>query len=357
MAITRKPIGQQVLVITGATSGIGLTTARMAAREGARLVLFARNEEQLRTLGEEIRSRGGEAVWVAGDVADPGALERLASAAIEAFGGFDTWVNNAGVSIYGRLDEVPLHEKRRLFDVTFWGVVHGCRAALPHLRERGGVIINIGSIVSERAMPLQGMYSAAKHAVKGYTEALRMELEQAKVPVAVTLIKPTAIDTPFINHARNHLSSAPKLPAPVYAPETVARAILACAVRPRRDVLIGGGAKAISLMEKAMPRATDMVMEKTMFAAQESGEQRPQEDALFNTPAQEGEQRSGRARMVQPRSLYTDAALHPLASLALAAGVGLLGWGLWSSTARTRSRAWRDYTRRATVLGEPEIVV
>jgi len=356
MAITRKPIGRQVLVITGATSGIGLTTARRAASQGARLALFARNEEQLRTLCDEIRARGGEAIFVAGDVADPDALDRLASATIQAFGGFDTWVNNAGISIYGRLDEVPLHEKRRLFDVTFWGVVHGCRSALPHLRERGGVIINIGSILSERAMPLQGMYSAAKHAVKGYTDALRMELEQAGVPVAITLIKPAAIDTPYVKHARNHMASAPKMPAPVYAPQTVARAILACAVRPRRDVLVGGGAKLFSWMEKVMPRTTDRVMEKTLFAAQESGVQRPQDDALFSAPAHEGEERSGQARMVQSRSVYTEAALHPLSSLALVGGLGLLGWALWNGTARTRSRTWSDYLRRSAAVSEPEYV-
>ena len=355
MAITRKPIAQQVLVITGATSGIGLTTARMAARQGARLALFARNDEQLRTLCDEIRAHGGQAVHVAGDVADPGALERLATVACEAFGGFDTWVNNAGISIYGRLDEVPLHEKRRLFDVTFWGVVHGCRAALPHLRLNGGVIINIGSVLSERAMPLQGMYSAAKHAVKGYTDALRMEVEEARLPVAITLIKPAAIDTPYIRHARNHLPSSPKVPPPVYAPETVARAILACAVRPRRDVLVGGGAKLFSWMEKVMPRTTDRFMEKTMFAAQQSGRQRPQDDALFSAPAHEGEERSGEGRMVQPRSLYTDAALRPLASLALVGGLGLLGWALWNGSARTRSRTWRDYIKRSATF-DPETV-
>src|SRR5439155_11761348 len=106
---------------------------------------------------------------------DPAAVQEIADCAIEEFGSFDTWVNNAGISIYGKTTDVPLDDKRRLFDVNFWGVVHGCRAAVPHLRRRGGSIINIGSIVSDRAVPLQGAYSASKHAVNGYSDSLWCE--------------------------------------------------------------------------------------------------------------------------------------------------------------------------------------
>jgi NAD(P)-dependent dehydrogenase (short-subunit alcohol dehydrogenase family) len=197
--LSRKPklkaLADQVIVITGASSGIGLATARLAAERGARLVLASRNEEDLRRACDEIRAKGGRATFVVADVAVPQAVDRIAATAIDEFGGFDTWVNNAGVSIYGKLTEIPLADKRRLFDTNFWGVVHGCRSAVRHLRERGGAIINIGSIVSDRAVPLQSIYSASKHAVQGYTDGLRMELEHEKLPISVTLVKPSAIDT------------------------------------------------------------------------------------------------------------------------------------------------------------------
>ena len=222
-----KRLRDQVIVITGASSGIGLATARMAAARGARVVLTSRNERDLRVAVEEIDARGGRATHVVADVAIPEEMDRVADIAIREFGGFDTWVNNAGISIYGKLTDVPMEDKKRLFDTNFWGVVNGCRTAVRHFANRGGTIINIGSIVSDRAIPLQGMYSASKHAVLGYTDALRMELEHDRLPITVTLVKPASIDTPFIEHARNYMPDAPTLPPPVYAPEVVARAICA----------------------------------------------------------------------------------------------------------------------------------
>src|SRR5690349_2301221 len=155
-----KPVAGQVIVITGASSGIGLATAREAARRGARVVLTARNERALREVTKRIIAEGGAAMWVPGDVADPDDLERVAKDAIDEFGGIDTWVNNASSAIYGKLWEMDLDDKQRLFQVNFWGMVHGCRAALPWLMEHGGAIINTGSVVSSQPLPLLGMYSA-----------------------------------------------------------------------------------------------------------------------------------------------------------------------------------------------------
>ncbi|HEY3013245.1 MAG TPA: SDR family oxidoreductase, partial [Gemmatimonadales bacterium] len=201
MGIKLKPLNQQVMVITGGTSGIGLATAKRAAERGARVVLCSRSEPELRDTVAAIEQNGGTARFVVADVSSQDDVERLAATAVEEFGSLDTWVNNAGVSFYGRLTEVAIEDMRRLFEVNFWGTVYGARAAVPRLRGGGGALINLGSIVSDRAIPLQGAYSASKHAVKGFTDALRMELEEEGAPISVTLIKPSAIDTPYFQHA------------------------------------------------------------------------------------------------------------------------------------------------------------
>ncbi|HEY6186121.1 MAG TPA: SDR family oxidoreductase [Pyrinomonadaceae bacterium] len=333
MGIQLKKLNEQTIVITGASSGIGLVTARMAAKRGARLVLAARSEEALRELTGEIIGAGGDAIHVVADVGREEDVRRIADTAIRHFGGFNTWVNNAGVSIYGKLLEIPLEDQRRLFDTNFWGVVHGSLAAARHLRGRGGAIINVGSTLSDRAIPIQGTYSASKHAVKGFTDALRMELEADDAPVSVTLIKPGAIDTPYPHHAKNYMETEPTVPPPVYAPEVVAEAILYCAEHPERDVFAGGGGKAISMSEKYAPRLTDKVMEWTMTRMQKSDEPpRPLEDNGLDKAAGGLEERGGGHAYVAESSLYTKASLHPVVTTALVVGAGLAIAALWRPT-------------------------
>jgi NAD(P)-dependent dehydrogenase (short-subunit alcohol dehydrogenase family) len=303
-----KPLHEQVMVITGASSGIGLATARMAAERGARVVAAAREESELQSLADEIRSAGGQAIAVATDVADAAAVDRLAEAAIGGFGQIDTWVNNAGVSVYGKLIDVPLEDQRRLFETNFWGMVHGCRSAIKQMRSRGGTIINVGSMVSDRAAPLQGAYNASKHAVKGYTDTLRMELEHDGIPIAITLVKPAAIDTPFFEHARSYMTEEPAPPPPVYAAETVARAICSCAERPVRDITVGGAGKLISMMGMLAPRTTDAYMKATMFSQQKSDRLNDHQDGL-ETPSGEGRVSGDYEGRVLQSSLYTRAML------------------------------------------------
>jgi short-subunit dehydrogenase len=329
MSIRLKPLSEQVIVLTGATSGIGLVTARMAAQQGARLVLAARNTDALRRLTDQITRTGGEAHSVPTDVANWNQVEHLAEQAIRRFGRIDTWINDAGVSIFGRLEQVPLRDQRRLFETNFWGVVHGCMAALPVLRKNGGALINIGSIVSDRAVPLQGMYSASKHAVQGFTDALRMEVEKDGAPVSITLIKPSAIDTPFLEHARNYLQNEPSFPSPVYAPETVAETILHCCTHAERDVTVGGG-KAVTFLGKLAPRLMDRIMEARMFDGQKMPKSAsPRPDNLFEAGPDLSE-RGGYPGRVLESSISTKAALHPLWSFALAVGAGVLLAGIMS---------------------------
>ena len=334
--LSRKPklkaLEDQTIVITGASSGIGLATARRAAERGARVVLSSRNEEDLRRECDQIRARGGRATFVVADVAVPQAVDRIAEAAIQEFGGFDTWVNNAGVSIYGKVTEIPLADKRRLFDTNFWGVVHGCRSAVRHLRDRGGAIINIGSIVSDRAIPLQAVYSASKQAVQGYTDGLRMELEHDKLPISVTLVKPSAIDTPYLEHARNYMDEAPNFPPPVYSPDVVAEAILECAERPVREVTVGGGGRLMAVMGRVAPRTTDLYMEQTMFRQQKSEARSPQTQDSLYTPGQDGSTEGPYNGHVMRSSAYTKAMLSdvtralPFIAAGVAVAEGVRRW-------------------------------
>jgi short-subunit dehydrogenase len=304
-----KKLRDQTIVITGASSGIGLATARKAAERGARVVLTSRNEQDLRRVADEINVRGGRATYAVADVAEPAELDRVADVAVREFGGFDTWVNDAGVSIYGRLTDVPLEDKKRLFETNFWGVVNGCRTAVRHLRLTGGTIINIGSIVSDRAVPLQGIYSASKHAVLGYTDALRMELEHDRLPISVTLVKPSAINTPFVEHARNYMDKGPSLPPPVYAPEVVADAILRSAERRVREITVGGGGRLMAAMGKVTPRTMDKYMEQTMFQQQKDSTGTViSQDSLFE-PKEDGHAEGPYQGHVMRSSMYTNARL------------------------------------------------
>lgn len=329
-----KPIDEQVIVLTGATSGIGLVTARMAAEQGATLALAARNSDALDKLGAEITGNGGTAIVHVIDVANEGDMNAFADRVVDTYGRIDTWINNAGVSIYGKLDDVPSEDSRRLFETNFWGVVNGSLAAARKMRGQSGAIINIGSTLSDVAIPLQGMYCASKHAVKGFTDALRMELEAEGEPIAVTLIKPSAIDTPYKDHAKNYLGVQPENPPPVYAPEAAAEAILYCAENPVRDVFVGMGGKAMSLIGDIAPRTTDRIMEKTMIDLQRTDvpQYENPKEGLYASGDQTLTERGGYQGYVAETSMYTQATLHPLAAGAvMALGVGGLAYILGRS--------------------------
>lgn len=262
MAINLKPLTEQAIVVTGATSGNGLAVVEHAVRRGAAVVAAARNAAALDALRWRLSADGARIVTCVADVSDPAAVEHIAEAALAAFGGFDSWVNNAGTGTYGTLEQVPLVDHRRVFDVNYFGVLYGSLVAARYLRERGGgAIINVGSILGDRAILQQGPYCATKHAVQALTDTLRMELEREGAGISVTLIKPGAIDTPFPEHARNFMDQPPRLPPPLYTPEVVADAILFACANPRRTLYAGGGGLLSSLLSQAAPRLADIIME------------------------------------------------------------------------------------------------
>jgi short-subunit dehydrogenase len=337
MTVNLKPLEEQVMVLTGATSGIGLVTARMAAQNGTQLVLTARSKEALDALCDELTASGATAIGIPADIGNENEVNKVAEEAIRRFGRIDTWVNNAGVSIYGKLEEVQTEDFRRLFDTNFWGVTYGSLAAVRHMKANGGALINIGSTLSDRAIPIQGMYCASKHAVKGFTDALRMELEADEAPISVTLIKPSAIDTPYIDHAKSYLAVDPINPPPVYAPETVAEAILHCAENPVRDVFVGAGGKMLSAAGKYAPRLTDVYMENVMIEGQKTDEPAigRNKESLWAPNDRSLTERGGYPGYVAESSLYTKATLHPGITAAVAAGAVL---ALGAGVAYSRSR-------------------
>ncbi len=316
---TKKPLNNQVIVITGASSGIGLTTARMAAERGAKVVLVSRDADALAREGDRINAKGGQAIHVVADVGSREALQAVADRAVDAFGGFDTWVNNAGLTIYGNLWDVEDRDSQRLMQTNFWGTVYGSLIAVEHLRGKGGSLVNVGSVASDLGFPLQGMYCASKHAIKGFTDALRMELLQDDIPIGVTLIKPTSIDTPLPHRARNYMDREPTLPPPIYRPEEVAEAILHAAVHPRRDIYVGGAGKALSNLNAAAPQIYDLLA--PAISAFERKSEKPRDPAgALHQPAGDGKTRGDYPGYVMRTSAYTRAGLHPLTTTVLAAG-------------------------------------
>jgi short-subunit dehydrogenase len=300
MSIKLKKLADQVVVITGASSGIGLATAELAAKKGAKVVLAARSDETLDAVVGRITAAGGRALAVPCDVTDRAQVDRLAAAAVERFGRIDTWVNNAGLGLWGRLDETPEADARKLFDVNFWGLVNGSLAALPHLKKQGGALINIGSEVSDASAPLMGIYVATKHAVKGYTDVLRVEIEEVdKAPVSVTLIQPGATDTPFPQHARNVTDREAKLPNPQDDPEHVAKAILDAAETPTREKKVSTSASLNAILAKVAGGVADVLSGGRKADLQADGPPRNPQGALDRASEDTGV--AGRTRGTGPK--------------------------------------------------------
>jgi NAD(P)-dependent dehydrogenase (short-subunit alcohol dehydrogenase family) len=254
------PISQQVVVVMGASSGIGRATALAFAARGAKVVVSARSAEGLSTLVEEIRDKGGTALAVVADVAAPEQMKKVADQAIAEFYRIDTWVHVAAVSIWARAEDTRPEELRRVVEVNLLGQIHGAQAALPHLRRRGGALVHVSSIEAKIALPFNSVYAASKHGLSGFIDALRLELRREGAPVSVTQIMPAGIDTPLFQVSLTRLGVEPRPAPPVYEPELVAEAILYAAAHPVRELVVGGAGVSALLAQRLAPRFLDEVL-------------------------------------------------------------------------------------------------
>ncbi|WP_333571387.1 SDR family oxidoreductase [Sphingomonas sp.] len=324
-----KPLADQTIVIAGASSGIGLVTARMAAKAGAAVVVAARNGAALENLVHQIREEGGRAAHVVCDVGKEADVARVVQTAVREFGGFDSWVNNAGISIFGRLWDVPMDDWHRMFDTVYWGTVYGSLAAVRHYRDRDapGAIVNIGSFFGDKAPAVQSSYSSAKFALHGFTGSLRQEVEHEGWPISISLIHPGRIDTPYNEHAGNYMPMQPVHRGMIYPPEAVAEAILWCVAHPKRDMFVGSQAKFAAMIGAVAPRLTDRIMEIIMYTGQQSRTRKADGDherALYEAGYGGHERGTHEPHWLRGGSLYVKATKRPTLTAAALLGVGAL---------------------------------
>ena len=333
MGHKRTPLNEQVVVITGASSGIGRETARFMGERGATIVAAARNETALDTLCSEITVRGGRAMPVIADVADPLQVAAIGHQAIERFGRVDTWVNNAAVSIYATVEQLEPDEMRRLIEVNLLGVMYGSRVAVQLMRPRGrGTIINVGSVLSDRAVQLQSAYSASKHGIAGFSEALRLELQQDS-GIDVVLIQPSSINTPFFTWARSRFGVKPQPIPPVYEPSAVAEVIAHAAEHGGREIVVGGAGKLLSLGQWLSPSLVDRYLLQGGRGFRQQLTDKPDDriDNLFEPSVGAGRTTGDFEGPTRPDSMYTRVfELHPLLKrLGLAIGLLITTAGVW----------------------------
>jgi NAD(P)-dependent dehydrogenase (short-subunit alcohol dehydrogenase family) len=319
-----------VCVVTGASAGVGRAVARELARRGARLGLLARGEDGLAAAAREAAARGGEAVALPADVADADQVEDAAERVERELGPIAVWVNAAMATIFAPVWEIEPSEFRRATEVTYLGQVHGTMAALRRMRPRDrGVIVQVGSALAYRPIPLQSAYCGAKHAVRGFTDALRAELTHEDSRVALVAVHLPALNTPQFDLVRTRLPRRPRPVPPVYEPEVAARAIVHAIEHPRREYWVGHTTAGAIVANRLVPWLLDRYLARSGFDSQQTAE--PQEDRpdyLFEpVPGDHGAHGRFGAE-ARERSLQAELAGHPAAALATLGAAGGILFGL-----------------------------
>jgi NAD(P)-dependent dehydrogenase (short-subunit alcohol dehydrogenase family) len=264
----------ETVVITGASAGIGRATARLYGERGANIALIARGQAGLDGAVRNVEDAGGKALAIVADVADHRQVEDAARQAEEFFGPIDVWINVAFTSVFSPFAEITAEEFRRVTEVSYLGFVHGTMAALATMRPRGhGTIVQVGSALGARSIPLQSAYCGAKHAINGFTSALRCELMHEGSGVHVTVVQMPAVNTPQFSWVRSRLPRHPQPVPPIYQPEVAARGVIFAADHPRRrQYWVGASTVATIVANKVVPALLDRYLARTGYDAQQTGQ-------------------------------------------------------------------------------------
>jgi NAD(P)-dependent dehydrogenase (short-subunit alcohol dehydrogenase family) len=271
----KKPLADQVVVVTGASSGLGRAVARLAGARGASVVVTARTAEALEVCVREIEASGSQALAVAADCSVQDEVEQVVEQAIDRFGRIDSYIANAIVTVYGETYRYEPDELRRIMDVNFFGQVYGYWAALPHLRESNGTFVSVGSALAYRGIPLQAGYCASKAALRAFFESARVEIRKAGWDVDVSVVLPGAINTPQFDRDRQKIGKQPQPVPPIYQPEPFAAGVLHCCEHPVRELPLGWGAQKLLWGQKLSPRAGDLMLLRMGWSSQHTGEDKP----------------------------------------------------------------------------------
>lgn len=283
----KKKHQPSVVVITGASAGVGRATAREFARKGCSIGLLARDQERLEDAAREVTEYGGRALPVVVDVSDHEAVEAAAQRVEARFGPIDVWVNNAMTSVFSSVYETTEEEFKRVTEVTYLGFVYGTKAALRRMRPRNeGVIVQVGSALAYRGIPLQAAYCASKHAIQGFTDSLRTELLHDESEVRVSMVQMPALNTPQFDWVRSRLPRRAQPVPPIYQPELAAEAIYYAACTGEREVFVGGPTWKVVLFNRLFPGLADRYLARTGYAAQQTDERAvsPRPDNLYTSP-------------------------------------------------------------------------
>lgn len=271
MAMQLKPINQQVVAVVGASSGIGRETALQFAKKGAKVAVSARSQQGLDSLVEEIQSFGGEAIAIPADVADFEQVKAIAQKTVDRFERLDTWVHAAATGMFARFEDITPEEFKRVIEVNLLGQAYGAMVALPHLKREGrGALIHVSSVEAHVSLPLQSPYASSKHGTEGFLDSLRVELMHDNIPISVTNIMPSVINTPFYNKGKTKIGVKPMAVPPFYQPEIVANAIVYCAEHPTRDMIVGDSGRVLDLIHKFSPHLSDALLNLVAIKGQQT---------------------------------------------------------------------------------------
>jgi NAD(P)-dependent dehydrogenase (short-subunit alcohol dehydrogenase family) len=319
-----KPIDQQIVVVVGCTSGIGLETTRRFAREGAKLVLAGRGQSDLDATLEIVKQEGSDGITVEADVSNWEQIKNIAQRAVDTYGRIDTWAHIAGVSFYSKVEDMRPDEFSRVIEVNLNGPTFGIMAALPHLKREGrGAIIIISSVDAYIPQPYQAAYVAAKHGLLGMVDTLRLELKHDRVPISITNIMPATVNTPFFEKAKTRTGFEPNALPPVYDPASVADAVVYAAQHPTRSISIGSASIIYQATRRLSPRLSDAVIMSTAFKGQETDIQKSPDSPNHLWKHLEG-YHYAQSKYPDKYSLTTWLQLHPLVTF-LAGGLLLVG--------------------------------